>query len=124
MTLADKLKILIVDDEIELAEILSLMLAEHYDSEIFSNAHSALEAMQKTSYHYIITDLEMPEINGIQLLEKARAINSKSRIFITTGHDSSHPKVQAAIQAGVNGILTKPIMDIQQLIEVLKSANF
>jgi DNA-binding NarL/FixJ family response regulator len=50
-----------------------------------------------------------------------RELNQKTSILISTGHDSTHSKVQEALRAGANGILTKPFMDPDDLIRSVKN---
>jgi CheY-like chemotaxis protein len=116
-----KSKVLIVDDEPEVGEILGVLLEEQFECEIFTDATQALEALRKTDFPLIITDLEMPQINGIRFIKQVRELNRKTAILISTGHDSEHPKVQEALQAGANGILTKPFMDPDDLIRSVTS---
>lgn len=114
-------KVLIVDDEPEVGEILGVLLEEQFDCEIFTDAAHALEALRRTDFPLIITDLEMPQINGVRFIKEVRELNQKTSILISTGHDSCHPKVQEALRAGANGILTKPFMDPDDLIRSVKN---
>lgn len=116
-----KSKVLIVDDEAEVGEILGVLLEEQFDCEVFTDAKRALEAIRKTDFPLIITDLEMPQINGVRFVKEVREVNKTSSILISTGHDSGHPKVQEALKAGANGILTKPFMDPEDLIECIRT---
>lgn len=113
-------KILIVDDEPEVGEILGVLLEEQFDCEIFTDAAQALEALRRTDFPVIITDLEMPQINGVRFIKEVRELNLTTSILISTGHDSGHPKVQEAMRAGANGILTKPFMDPDDLIRSVR----
>jgi DNA-binding response OmpR family regulator len=114
-------KILIVDDEPEVGEILGVLLEEQFDCEIFTDATKALAALRHTDFPLIITDLEMPQISGLRFIKEVRETNQKTSILISTGHDSAHPKVQEALQAGANGILTKPFMDPDDLIHSIRN---
>jgi DNA-binding response OmpR family regulator len=118
--MSPKAKVLIVDDEAEVGEILGVLLEEQFDCEIFTDAAHALEALRRTDFVLIITDLEMPQINGVQFIREVRELNQKTSILISTGHDSAHPKVQEALKAGANGILTKPFMEPDDLIRTVR----
>lgn len=66
-------KILIVDDEVELTEILSTIIAkEDRKIEIALNGKLALEKTQSTKFDLIICDLSMPQMSGTAFFEKAR----------------------------------------------------
>ncbi len=114
-------KVLIVDDEPEVGEILGVLLEEQFDCEIFTDAAHALEALRRTDFPLIITDLEMPQINGVRFIKEVRELNQTTSILISTGHDSAHPKVQEALRAGANGILTKPFLDPDELIRSVRN---
>lgn len=116
-----KPKILIVDDEPEVGEILGVLLEEQFECEIFTDSTLALEALRTKEFPLVITDLEMPHINGIRFIKEVRGLNRKTSILISTGHDSCHPKVKEALAAGANGILTKPFLEPEELIEALKN---
>lgn len=116
-----KHSMLIVDDEIEIGEILGALLEDHFECSIFDKAAQALEALKVQPFRYIITDIEMPDMNGIRFVEEARKLSPQSFIFVSTGHDNHHPRVQAALSAGAHGVLTKPYADPEELVQHLMS---
>ena len=70
-------KILVVDDEDIIRESLSYILrAENYEVDEASNGKIALEKVRETSYDLVITDIEMPEMKGVELLEEIKKINN------------------------------------------------
>lgn len=121
--MAAKHSVLIVDDEIEIGEILGALLEDNFVCSVFDKATEALTNLKENSFSYIITDIEMPDINGIRFVEEARKLSPKSIIFVSTGHDHQHPRVQAALEAGAHGVLTKPYADPDALVELLISFN-
>jgi DNA-binding NtrC family response regulator len=114
--MAAKHTVLIVDDEIEIGEILGALLEDHFDCSIFDKASDGLAALKDGLFEYIITDIEMPDINGIRFIEEARKLSPNSLIFVSTGHDHFHPRVQAALAAGAHGVLTKPYANPDDLV--------
>lgn len=117
-----KSKILILDDEAEVGEILGVLLEEQFDCETFTDAALALNALKSGDFPVIITDLEMPHFNGVEFVKKVRLQNCQSSILISTGHDSSHPMVQEALKGGANGVLPKPFLDPESLIACIMSS--
>ena len=66
-----KSKILIVDDEKAIRESVSLVLTEEgYETEIASNGKEALKLLNELDFEVLITDLKMPEMDGIELILK------------------------------------------------------
>lgn len=80
-------KILIVDDEVELTEILSTIIAkEDRQIEVALNGKLALEKTQTTTFDLIICDLSMPQMSGTAFFEKARGLKVTCPFIFLTGH--------------------------------------
>ncbi len=102
-------KVLIVDDEksmrITLAEFLK---KEDFEVDVASDAFMALQMLSMAEYDIIITDIIMPKISGIELLQKIREKSLTIQIIIMTGEPTVDTAVKA-VQSGANDYLTKPI---------------
>ncbi len=109
--------LLIVDDEEDIGEILATLLENDFDCEFVSSGKQALDLIREKSYDGIITDLEMPDTNGLTIIREVIALKKKTALFVSTGHDSEHPKVQAALGAGACDILFKPFLDPERLVD-------
>lgn len=72
------------------------------------NGVEALELIKKEAPDLIITDIRMPEKNGLQLIEEARIILPQAEFIIITGH-AEFEYAKKAIEMGVNGFVLKPI---------------
>jgi CheY-like chemotaxis protein len=69
-------KILVVDDERSMRELLELVLKrEGYAAQTAENGMRALELVRQNVFDLIISDVKMPDINGIDLLERVREIS-------------------------------------------------
>jgi len=74
-------KILVVDDEDIIRESLSYILKkEQYDVEEAANGKIAFDMLKETSYDLVITDIEMPEMKGIELLDEIKKM--KDQIYL------------------------------------------
>ncbi|WP_148685747.1 response regulator [Candidatus Nitrosocosmicus hydrocola] len=104
---------LIVDDEEELAELYRQFIASMgFVAISFTRPLIALEHYQKNPYKYslVVTDLRMPGINGIELANKMRILNSSVKIFLITAFDVLDlEKDLAFMSAKFSKILQKPI---------------
>ena len=79
------MRILIIEDEFNLADIISSRLKkENYIVDIFYDGESGLENAQTNIYDLIILDIMLPKINGIEILKKIRNENIKSKIIMLT----------------------------------------
>lgn len=114
-------KILIVDDEKKQRELLSYILQkENYETLLAGTAEDALKIIKSNEIDVIITDLKLPGIDGIGLLNEALKISPETSIIIITGHGSIDSAVNA-IKQGAFDYITKPLKK-EQIIIVVKKA--
>ena len=103
-------RVLIVDDEpnvsLALAEYLE-DLGEGYIVEMAETGDGAWEKIQQSSYALIVTDLRMPGINGIELIERIRATSQQTPLILMTAYGSEEVEVKAR-RFEVYRYLTKP----------------
>jgi len=114
--------IIIVDDEIELANLFKGFLKkEGYDAISFTDPIIALEYFRETSrkHSLMITDMRMPDINGIDLAKNIREINNEIKIFLMTAFDAKDLKDHENFKiARIDRIIQKPIRfpDLREMI--------
>ena len=94
-------KILVVDDEDIIRESLSyILIKEKYDVDEAANGKIASEMLKEKSYDLVITDLEMPEMKGIELLEEIKKMNVQTNTD-TTAYGSVDTAI-AALRGGAS----------------------
>ena len=104
-------KILLVDDEPDILEIVSYNLkTEGYQIYTASNGLEGVKAAKKINPHLILLDIMMPEMDGIEACEKIRAIKSLEHVIIAflTARSEDYSQV-AGFDAGADDYITKPI---------------
>ena len=100
--------ILIVDDEAEVLELLSELVERlGYNPIIASCGRDALEILDKTKIDVILSDLVMPEMDGIELLKRAKAQKGDIPFLVITGHPTIESAVET-IKKGAYDYLPKP----------------
>jgi len=116
-------KILVVDDEQIIRESLSFILKnEGYEVSEASNGKEAYEKVLESAYDLVITDIEMPEMKGIDLLEHITTASPQTLVFIITAHGSIETAIQA-LRNGASDYILKPVefdelvVKIQRLLE-------
>ena len=115
-------KVLLIDDEKDFLEVMSeRMQNRDIDVTTASSAREALALVEKESYDAIILDLQMPEMDGLQALERLKAINPELQVILLTGHATVEKGVQA-MKLGATDVLEKPA-DIQTLTEKIRKAH-
>ncbi len=101
-------RILVVDDEAGIRELLAKTLAvAEYDVDLAADGQEALERLRRGEYDLLITDLRMPGVDGLTLIREARRFMPQLPIIIITGYSTEASAIEA-INLGVNGYLTKP----------------
>ena len=114
---------LIADDEQAVREGLSIMIDwNSYGFTISAtakNGRDALEKLTSDSYDLIITDIRMPVLNGLQLIEEIREKSTDTKIMIISGY-SEFEYAKRAIEFGVKAYLLKPISRDELLMNILK----
>lgn len=105
-------KILIVDDEKLIRLGVKAMIEKKqegfYDIILCSNGKEALEYVQKEKFDIVITDIRMPQIDGITFIQNLRDVDFKPAIIILSGYDDFNYAVQA-LKCGAKDYLLKPI---------------
>jgi len=100
-------KILVVDDEHQITRVLKRSLQAHrYDVRTASDGESGLDTFRDFHPDLVITDLQMPEMNGIELCREIRKI-SQIPIIVLSVKGEERTKVQA-LDAGADDYITKP----------------
>jgi excisionase family DNA binding protein len=115
-------RILLVDDDQGIRGLLSGMLETAYDVEIAADAESAIRLLREPDAHYdlLISDLNMPGMDGLELIREARRINATLPAIVITGFSSESTAIEA-LNLGVAGYLTKPFSTTQVLAAAAKA---
>jgi two-component system, cell cycle response regulator len=101
-------RVLIVDDDKNLLKFIRAALeSEGYQCETAMNPLSALELVGKESFDIMITDIVLPEMNGLELTKKAKNLKPRMAIIIATGYIDAF-SYDEAIEAGASDFLKKP----------------
>lgn len=114
-------RILCIDDEAELREFLEETLAEAgYDTASASNGQEALELMTSFSPDLVVSDLSMPEMNGLELLHVVRDEYPRFAdvpFILLTGHTDRNAVIKG-LASGADDYLTKPVDVIHLLAKI------
>lgn len=115
-----KYRVLIVDDE----EGIVFTLKKHLEAEGYTvdSAHSATEAFEKVKnekYHIVLTDIVMPEMDGIELLRAIKSYDSLTQVIMMTGY-STMDKTISSLEFGANDYILKPFESIENVIQIIE----
>lgn len=111
-------RILVVDDEDIIRESLSFVLKkEGYYVQEAENGKAAYNKLLEESFDLVVTDLEMPEMKGIELLEEIKKLNIQTAVIIITAFGSLDTAI-IALRNGASDYLLKPIEFDELLIKI------
>jgi len=110
--------VLIVDDEEIIRESLSFILTkEGYRVREAANGRIAMEIIREDSIDLVLTDLEMPEMKGIELLEQVTRFSPETQVVIITAYGSIDSAI-AALRKGAVDYILKPVEFDELLVKV------
>ena len=108
MVIATKHRILIVEDEKDMRNGLEKLLTRKgYSVDTAEDGLSAVEKMQQNSFQVVITDLKMPRLDGIGVLQKAKDIDNTVSVIIITGYGTVKTAVES-MRLGAFDYIAKP----------------
>ena len=115
-------RIIIVDDDVEMCKMLDQYLnTRGFDVSWFGDAQAALNRIQTTEIDVLLTDINLPGINGIELCRRMSENRPDVPVVVITAFGSLEASV-SAIRAGAYDFVTKPI-DLELLTIALSRAN-
>src|SRR5210317_828325 len=90
-------KILVVDDEKDMLSLLQRIISAETQHEVVTEANplKAVELFKKQSFDLVITDLKMPKMDGIKLLEEVKKIRASVAVIVMTAYGTIETAVEA-----------------------------
>ncbi len=120
--MSQKINILVVDDEqIILDSIRKLLRKEDYKIFTVSSVNDGLEKIKNTDINIVLTDLMMPDIDGLEFMQMIKKDNPKIPVIMITGFATINTALQAT-QMGAFDYIAKPFSK-KELLGVLKRAT-
>jgi len=106
--MSDQYRILIVDDEEAVGSLLKEYLKpQKYVVETSLTAKEALEKVKDKKYHIVVIDIELPEMDGIELLIALKKYDPMTQIIMMT-ESSTMDKILRSLEYGANDYMLKP----------------
>ena len=116
------MKILVIDDERAIRNSLKDILGdEGYDVDVAEDGSAALDMVGKERYNVIFCDIKMPNMDGIEFLDKAIKEGIDSAIIMISGHGDIDTAVEC-IRKGAYDFIQKPL-DLNRILITLKNAT-
>jgi two-component system response regulator FixJ len=119
--MSSKVKVYVIDDDEAMRDSLNFLLdSAGLEVTLFENAQQFLDALPRLDFGCVVSDVRMPGIDGIELLKRMKAGQSKFPILIMTGHGDV-PLAVEAMKLGAVDFLEKPFED-DRLTSMIEAA--
>ena len=110
--------ILVIDDDVEMRDVLfDLLSLDGYEVLLAADGSSGIERYRNSLPELVITDLQMPNVNGIEVLEELKNEFPDTPIMVITGV-SDMTMIEEAIEHAANRILKKPF-EVDELLTAI-----
>src|SRR5574341_146992 len=114
-------KILIVDDEPDMAEnVARLLQGEGYDAVVETESAKAVDVLERERPDLVITDLRMPMLDGLAFLERVKETHPETAVILLTGFATVDSAVDA-MKKGASDYLSKPFSPDELLVKIDKA---
>lgn len=105
---ANKQRILVVDDEMSMREFLEILLSrEGYEVSLAESGEEACEILEKAPFDLVITDIRMRDIDGIEVLKKAKEVDPETMVVLISAFATAETAVEA-MREGAYDYIPKP----------------
>lgn len=117
--MAEKYRLLVVDDEEALRQFLAELFGhEGYEVSTCGNAREALQRLDQKSFDLLVSDIKMPEMDGLELLRRVRVAHPEMPVVMMTGHGTVENAIQA-LNLGAFNFIRKPFA-IDEILKVVQ----
>lgn len=116
---ADARVLIVDDDEASAFALLTFFEAEGFRAEMATDGETALQFLDEST-DVVLTDLEMPKLNGIQLIERGKLLAPHAVFMVMTGHGEFDTAVEA-VKKGADQYLAKPL-DLEAVAALTRAA--
>ncbi|MBI4459585.1 MAG: sigma-54-dependent Fis family transcriptional regulator [Acidobacteria bacterium] len=114
--------VLVVEDDLALAQMVTTLLeAEGYAVSEARSSTEALERLAENNYSIVVSDIYLDERSGLDILRRARSLNSSCAVILMTGRGSLETVLEAT-REGAFDYLAKPFA-VEQLLQAVKNAE-
>src|SRR6478735_6344899 len=118
---AENRRILIIDDERPILMTLEALLGRHgYLPEVAGNATTGMRLLQSKSPALVLLDLQLPDADGLQMLEQIKADHPQTQVIILSAHDSLSNAIES-IKRGAYHFISKPYAP-DELLSLMEKA--
>ena len=118
-------KILVVDDDADVLDLTKYQLLSEGFTEVVAvdSGERALAAAAEQSFDVVLTDLQMPDMDGLEVVERMKEVAPNAKVIMITGHGSTTKAIES-MQAGAFTYLEKPVEVEKMIAEINKAYEY
>jgi len=122
MTIKHPIKVLIIDDDVNIGKLLGEYLTNHdYAVTVMHSGKSGIETCKKNTYDYIFCDYRLGDKTGVEVMEAIKGLQPEAKVIIITAYSDVKIAVNA-IKKGAADFIIKPLV-LQEIVSILKGCN-
>ena len=112
--------VLVVDDEVDILEAIERTLKlESIDTICFSDSEEAFAELRRNSYKTVITDIQMPNLSGTELIKMIKSLSQLCEVIVITGHTDINYLIKC-FEAGCTDYFKKPLHDTDAFVKSIQ----
>ena len=116
--------LLIVDDDASFRRVLEFKLQQRgYQATAVDGGRGALKLLAENSYDLLLSDVRMPDMDGLELLAQVKSLHPALKVILITAH-ANIPQAVQAVKLGAYDYLTKPFDDEELFLAVERALKF
>ncbi|SHE94061.1 DNA-binding response regulator, OmpR family, contains REC and winged-helix (wHTH) domain [Thermoanaerobacter uzonensis DSM 18761] len=100
-------KILVVEDDVNIAKFIKINLDKYYDTEIMNEGRKALDLIRSEKFSVIILDIMLPDISGFEVLREIKVMKINTPVIVLTAKSQDVDKI-LGLELGADDYITKP----------------
>jgi len=111
--------VLVVDDEVEICNLLTVVFSQNFVPTCTTSAQEALKLIENYRFDVIITDIVMPKFSGIKILLTAKKLYPDVPVILMSGLNADNKDLQQALKIGADHVISKPFEDMKEIIKIV-----
>ncbi|QJB32658.1 response regulator transcription factor [Chitinophaga oryzae] len=119
------MKVLIIEDEKSMAAEMEAFLKKAYRCDLVASARQAIDRLEDTTYDFVLLDLGLPDMDGLQLLQQARKLCPEAACIILTARGQLEDRIKG-LDLGADDYLPKPfsLLELQSRMQAISRRKF
>jgi len=114
---------MVIDDEPDVLKMVErILVLEDYDVSTSSNGKQALKKMRETQFDLVISDIRMPGMDGLEVIQQVKALDSSIEVIVLSGYATLENAIEALKDGGAFHFVMKPLNDIDSFYHVISQA--